>query len=67
MVALDELNVKMDCVIVAVAHNKFKRMNSKDFLLAQTFRKSLTKNAAQASRKETFTKGKDFIIGDCEQ
>ncbi len=27
----------MDCVIVAVAHNKFKRMNSKDFLLAQTF------------------------------
>ena len=28
---------RMDCVIVAVAHNKFKRMNLKDFLLAQTF------------------------------
>ncbi len=28
---------RMDGVIVAVAHNKFKRMNLKDFLLAQTF------------------------------
>ena len=35
--ALDELDVKVDCVIVAVAHGEFKRMNLKDFLLAQVF------------------------------
>jgi UDPglucose 6-dehydrogenase/UDP-N-acetyl-D-galactosamine dehydrogenase len=28
--ALDELNVVVDCVIVAVAHNEFKEMNLKD-------------------------------------
>ncbi len=35
--ALNDLNVKVDCVIVAVAHDEFKRMNLKDFLLAQVF------------------------------
>jgi hypothetical protein len=29
--------VKVDCVIVAVAHDDFKQMKFKDFLLAQTF------------------------------
>ena len=28
--ALDELNVKVDCVIVAVAHDEFKRMKLDD-------------------------------------
>ena len=28
--ALDELNVKMDCVIVAVAHDEFKKMKLDD-------------------------------------
>ena len=35
--ALDDLNVKVDCVIVAVAHDEFKEMTLKDFLLAQVF------------------------------
>ncbi len=30
-------DIKVDCVIVAVAHNEFKKMNFKDFLLAQIF------------------------------
>jgi UDPglucose 6-dehydrogenase/UDP-N-acetyl-D-galactosamine dehydrogenase len=29
--ALDELNVKVDCVIMAVAHNEFKKLRPKDF------------------------------------
>jgi UDPglucose 6-dehydrogenase/UDP-N-acetyl-D-galactosamine dehydrogenase len=33
--ALDDLNMKVDCVVVAVAHNEFKKLE--DFLLAQTF------------------------------
>ncbi|MGB7533693.1 MAG: UDP binding domain-containing protein [Halobacteriota archaeon] len=28
--ALDNLNVKVDCVIVAVAHDEFKKINLKD-------------------------------------
>ena len=28
--ALDELNVKVDCVVVAVAHDEFKRMKLED-------------------------------------
>ena len=36
MVALDELNVKMDCVIMAAAHNEFKH---KLFFKKETFTK----------------------------
>ena len=36
VVALDELNVKMDCVIMAAAHNKFKH---KLFFKKETFTK----------------------------
>jgi len=33
--ALDILDVEIDCVIVAVAHDEFKKMKFKDFLFAR--------------------------------
>jgi len=55
--ALDELNVKMDGVIVAVAHNEFRKMKLEDLARRMNDRPVLVDIRGLFDREEAKSKG----------
>ena len=55
--ALDELNVKVDCVIVAVAHDEFKKMKLDDIRKFMNDKPVLVDVRGMFNREEAKRKG----------